>query len=531
MANPEIRPSVTSLEMLCAESPAPPTAMVVFGASGDLAHRKLLPGLAQIHHRGLLSRQFCLLGCGRTPYSDDQFRQEAAGAIRKNSGNPPADVSPTFLEKLYYLTGDYGDAGTYQRLKSRLAELRQKHGIDAEGGNVFYLSVPPFLYQTIIERLGAASLSRKNEPECHQRARLMVEKPFGRDLPSATELNQAMSQWFAESQIYRIDQYLGKETVQNIMVFRFANAIFEPIWNRNHIDNVQITIAETLGVEHRADYYDQAGALRDIFQNHMLQMLALVTMEPPISFDADRVRDEKVKLLRAIRPFECVCEENGPARTPANCRVLRGQYGPGRINGESVPGYRQEKGVAPDSRTETFVAARVLVDNWRWKDVPFYLRTGKRLARKNIEIVVTFKEIPHSLFGSVGLSQMPPNVLVFHIQPEEGISLRFEAKRPGSKACIGTLKMAFSYKSVYGVEMPEAYQRLLLDCMAGDQTLFTRFDGIEVSWRLLMPVLEAWECSPYRPYEYPAGSDSFPQADALLEADGRQWHKPSATSS
>ncbi len=531
MANQEIRPSLTALDMLCAESPAPPTAMVVFGASGDLAHRKLLPSLAQIHERGLLSEPFCLLGCGRTSYSDDQFRQEAAEAIRKNSGNTSAKVPQTFLDKLYYLSGDYGDAGTYERIKSRLAELRQKHGIDAERCNVFYLSVPPFLYQTIIERLGAASLSRKNEPECHQRARLMVEKPFGRDLPSAAELNQAVSQWFTESQIYRIDHYLGKETVQNIMVFRFANAIFEPIWNRNHIDNVQITIAETLGVEHRADYYDRAGALRDIFQNHMLQMLALVAMEPPISFDADRVRDEKAKLLRAIRPFDCAWQGAGPTRAPTNCRVLRGQYGPGQIDGQPVPGYRQEEGVNPDSRTETFVAARVLIDNWRWKDVPFYLRTGKRLARKDTEIIVTFKEIPHSLFGSVGLSQMPPNVLSFHIQPEEGISLRFQAKRPGSKACIGTLKMTFSYKGVFGVEMPEAYQRLLLDCMAGDQTLFTRFDGIEISWRLLMPILDAWQRGSQRPYEYPAGSESFPQADALIEADGRQWHRLGSTSS
>jgi glucose-6-phosphate 1-dehydrogenase len=521
MAKREIQPSV-ALDMICAETPAPPAAMVVFGASGDLANRKLLPSLAQIQERGLLSEPFCLLGCGRTEYSDDHFRQLAADAIHRNASGVSAEATKALLDKLYYLHGDYGDAGTYERIKGRLVGLRQKHGV--EGCNLFYLSVPPFLYETIIERIGAAGMSGKNGHECEKRVRLMVEKPFGRDLQSATALNDTIAKWFEESQVYRIDHYLGKETVQNIMIFRFANAIFEPIWNRNHIDNIQITIAETLGVEHRADYYDKSGALRDIFQNHMLQMLALVAMEPPISFDADRVRDEKVKLLRAVRPFECGVPEAGAA-SPSRCRVIRGQYGPGPIDGAPVPGYRQEEGVDPNSRTETFVAARVLVDNWRWKDVPFYLRTGKRLAAKDTEIVVTFKEIPHSLFASVGLDQMPPNVLVFHIQPEEGISLRFQAKRPGSKICMGTLEMAFRYQDLFGVEMPEAYQRLLLDCMAGDQTLFTRFDSIQISWQLLMPILEAWQRSPDRPPEYPAGSESFPQADALIEADGRQWHK------
>jgi len=507
-----------SMEAICAEPEAPPTAMVVFGASGDLVQRKLLPSLAQLQTRGLLNERFCLLGCGRTPYSDDQFRQEAAEAIRRNSEGSSAEASQAFLDKLHYLSGDYKDATTYERLKIRLTELRKMHGVD--GCNLFYLSVPPLLYQPIIEHLGAASLSERSSPACHLRARLMVEKPFGHDLRSAAELNHAISRWFDESQVYRIDHYLGKETVQNIMVFRFANAIFEPVWNRNHIDNIQITIAETLGVEHRADYYDKSGALRDIFQNHMLQMLALVAMEPPTSFDADRVRDEKIQLLRAIRPFGAE-----PTASSIHDHVVRGQYGAGQVEGQLVPGYREEKGVAPNSQTETFVAARLFIDNWRWKDVPVYLRTGKRLARKHTEIVVTFREIPHSLFGSVGLHDMPPNLLVFQIQPEEGISLRFQAKRPGSKACIGTLRMTFSYKEVFHVEMPEAYQRLLLDSMAGDQTLFTRFDGIEVSWQLVMPILEAWQRSTQPPIEYPAGSESFPQADALTEADGRQWRQ------
>jgi glucose-6-phosphate 1-dehydrogenase len=536
MAVEQIQPFLAALDTICVDTAAPPTAMVVFGASGDLAQRKLLPSIAQINQRGLLSEDFCLLGCGRTEFSDEQFRQTAKEAIEENAGNTSADAVDAVLQKFYYLSGDYDDPATYDRMKQRLAELRKKHGV--QGCNMFYLAVPPVLYETVAERLGAAGLSRKEEPRCHTQARLVVEKPFGRDLESASKLNDTISKWFQESQIYRIDHYLGKETVQNIMIFRFANAIFEPIWNRNHVDNVQITIAETLGVEHRASYYDKSGALRDIFQNHMLQMLALVAMEPPISFDADTIRDEKIKLLRSIRPF--ISRLRSPGCGP-NCSerrdtdplsaighlqpsIIRGQYGPGQIDGQQVPGYRSEEGVDPNSKAETFVAARVLIDSWRWNDVPFYLRTGKRMAKKDTEIIVTFKRVPHSLFGSAGLPEMPPNILAFHIQPEEGISLRFQAKRPGSKICMGTLAMSFSYKQVFGVEMPEAYQRLLLDCMAGDQTLFTRFDSVEAAWQLLTPVLKAWEKSPEAPAEYPAGSESFPEADALVETDGRQWH-------
>ena len=514
MTAEQIQPVLAALETICAEVAAPPTAMVVFGASGDLVSRKLLPSLAQIQERGLLSENFCLLGCGRTEYSDEQFRQLASDAVNESSnGGTSADTVETFVEKLYYLSGDYADPRTYDSIKNRLTELHQKHNID--GCNLFYLAVPPLLYATIIEHLGSSGLSGKNEPQCEGRARLVVEKPFGRDLKTATELNDIISKWFEESQIYRIDHYLGKETVQNIMIFRFANVIFEPIWNRHHIDNVQITIAETLGVEHRASYYDQAGALRDIFQNHMLQMLALMAMEPPTSFGSDQVRDEKAKLLRSIRPIP-------PAHLDS--LFVRGQYGPGVINGDVVPGYRSEKGVNPSSKTETFVAAKLFIDDWRWAGVPFYLRTGKRLAKKDTEIVVTFKRLPHSLFSSAGLTQMPPNILVFRIQPEEGISLRFQAKRPGSKICIGTLAMSFSYRDVFGVEMPEAYERLLLDCMAGDQTLFTRFDSVKTAWQLLTPVLQVWEQSEAAPIFYPAGSESFPQADALLEVDGRKWH-------
>lgn len=514
MAAQNIQPSVAALDIVCAETTSPPTAMVVFGASGDLANRKLLPSLAQIQQRGLLDERFCLLGCGRKEYSDEQFRQIAYDALTEHATNIPADMLKAFTEKLYYLSGDYGAPAFYGKIKNRLATIREKHGVD--GCNVFYLAVPPLLYGNIAEQLGLAGLSSKDDPDCQRCARLVVEKPFGRDLQTAAELNNILYRWFDESQIYRIDHYLGKETVQNIMILRFANAIFEPVWNRNHIDNIQVTIAETLGVEHRASYYDKSGALRDMFQNHMLQMMALVAMEPPISFHADHIRDEKVKLLRSIRPFEL---------DSWNSCFVRGQYGPGAMNGQDVPGYRDENGVGTDSRTETYVAARLFVDNWRWKDVPFYLRTGKRLAKKRTEIAVTFRQVPHSLFGSVGLDEMPPNVLVLKIQPEEGISMRFQAKRPGSKICMGTLNMDFSYNDVFGVEMPESYQRLLLDCMVGDQTLFARLDGVEVAWQLLTPVLEAWRKDKAPPFEYPAGSESFSQADTLVTSGGHQWRK------
>lgn len=509
----EIKPSVTQQDIICAEIAAPPTAMVVFGASGDLTRRKLLVSLFEVFKRGLLNERFYLLGCGRKEISDEQFRQVAEQAIQEESGDTSAKAIAPFINKLYYMSGDYHDTAFYNNIRTKLAELDKKHKV--EGSVVFYLAVPPFLYGSIVEHLCSAGLSSSREPDSKS-FRLVVEKPFGFSLQSAVELNNKIRGCFNESQIYRIDHYLGKETVQNILMFRFANIIYEPLWNRNYIDSVQITIAETIGVEHRASYYDKSGALRDIFQNHMLQMLALVAMEPPISFEADHIRDEKVKLLRSIRPFEM---------DELDDFIVRGQYGPGAINGREVVGYRQEPGINPRSGTETFVAAKLFIDNWRWKGVPFYLRTGKRLAGKNTEIAITFKQVPHSMFISSGLDDIPSNILVLQIQPEEGISLRFQAKRPGSKICMGTLNMNFNYRSIFGIDMPEAYERLLLDCMIGDQTLFTRQDGVEAAWQLLTPLLDAWQDDDRAPYEYPAGSSSFPGADSLIQSDGRKWRK------
>jgi glucose-6-phosphate 1-dehydrogenase len=501
-----IEPRITAASDFCKEMPAPACAMVVFGASGDLTRRKLLKGLFELYKRGLLTEPFYLLGCGRTEYSDDAFRQAAYDVFEKSD----SDLADKFVEKLYYVSGDYGDTAFYDALRQKLAELDKTYRQD--GCHVFYLAVPPTVFGTAIEHLGASGLACQEAKDPKQACRVIIEKPFGRDYESAVALNEQIHRFFKESQVYRIDHYLAKETVQNILVFRFGNAIFEPLWNRNYIDHVQITIAESLGVEHRAGYYEQAGALRDIFQNHMLQLLALIAMEPPTSFEADRIRDEKIRLLRSIHPFEAIDTE-----------IIRGQYASGIIDGREVVGYRHEEGVAPDSKTETFAAARLLIDNWRWKGIPFYLRTGKRLARRLSEVAVTFKKVPHSMFESLGIGELSSNVLVFEIQPDEGISLSFEAKGPGAKTCINTLTMDFTYKRVFGVESPDAYQRVLLDCMSGDQTLFTRHDDVEIAWQLLTPALQKWQKDSSAPYEYPAGSSSFPAADKLIESDGRHW--------
>ena len=504
----EVDLSILRQDIICAETAAGPAGMVVFGASGDLVRRKLLISLFRLFKQDLLSENFFLLGAGRKKLSDEEFREKSRQAIIEKSNVSMPEKIESFITRLYYLSGGYSDISFYNAIKEKIQQLDESY---KTGGNIiFYLSVPPPLYDTIVERLGSAGLS------CSSKTKLVIEKPFGRDLRSAVELNNNIHRCFDESQVYRIDHYLGKETVQNILMFRFANAIFEPIWNRNYIDHIQITIAESDGIEHRGSYYDKSGALRDMFQNHMLQMLSLAAMEPPTSFEADSIRDEKVKLLHSIRPFN---------PDFSNEFIVRGQYQNGIINNKTVPAYRSEPGIEPDSNTETFVAVKLFIDNWRWKDVPFYLRTGKRLAHKDTEIAITFKSVPHSMFASMGLDRMPPNVLVLRIQPKEGILLNFQAKRPGSKSCMTTLTMNFSYEELFGTEAPEAYQRLLLDCMLGDQTLFTRQDGIESAWELLMPILESWEKSDSTPEEYPAGAESFPAAERLIESDGRKWRK------
>ncbi|GAB4369274.1 MAG: glucose-6-phosphate dehydrogenase [Deltaproteobacteria bacterium] len=512
---------VTVREDVCIEATPSPCGIVIFGASGDLTRRKLIPSLFNLSRQGLMPRDFYILGClsyGDSPATDEVFREAVRNALREKHPDLPGEALEDFAGRCAYLPGDYRDPGMYSALAERLKALDSRH--DTSGRHLYYLAVPPALHGPIVERLGASGLVRE-EKDGERWERVVVEKPFGRDLASARELGGKLRSVLTERQIYRIDHYLGKETVQNILMLRFANALFEPLWNNRYVDHVQITAAETLGVEHRAGYYDQAGALRDMFQNHMLQMLALVAMEPPSVFEADRYRDEKVKLLGAIRPFPGNPDELGRL-------LVRGQYRAGTTDGTAVPGYPEEPGVAPGSTTETYVAMKLLVDNWRWAGVPFYLRSGKRLARRISEIAVTFKPVAHSIF----LPNLPelhaPNVLVLNIQPEEGISLTMEAKRPGPKTCMGSLTLEFDYRTVFGVEPPEAYERLLLDCMLGDQTLFVRTDGMETSWSLLTPVLETWMDSSVdgrvAPLgSYTAGSWGPPEADTLLANDGRRW--------
>ena len=486
-------------------------AIVVFGATGDLTARKLIPALYNLARGRMLPGGFSIMGFARRDWSDEQFRAAMKDAVTTYSREPLQDeLWDSFARRLHYVSSNFEDAEGYKRLGERLNSHDTAHG--ASGNRLFYLATPPTAYAEIATRLGEAGLSRGGEAGGW--VRLVVEKPFGRDLESARELDRELGLVFRERQIYRIDHYLGKETVQNIMVFRFGNGIFEPVWNRRYVDNVQVSVAETVGVEGRGSYYEESGALRDMVQNHLLQVVALVAMEPVASFRGDAVRDEKAKVFHAIKPIEDVDRD-----------TVRAQYTAGAIVGEQVPGYRQEEGVSSTSTTETFTAMRLEIENWRWADVPFYLRVGKHLPKRATEVAITFKTAPLPLFRQMGGDNPTPNLLVLRIQPDEGISLRFGAKVPGTRSDVRPVNMDFRYGTSFGVDAPEAYERLLLDAMLGDSTLFTRWDGVEAAWELLDPVLRAWAAgaSPLQTYE--AGSWGPEKATELIERDGREWHR------
>jgi glucose-6-phosphate 1-dehydrogenase len=491
--------------------PAPPCAMVIFGATGDLTKRKLIPALYNLVNDELLTDAFAVVGIGRSPLSEEEFRQHMATDLRQFA---TVDVDEAkldwLLQRLRYVAGDLTDAATFQRLGETLAKVDAELG--TAGNYLYYLAVPPSLFSDYIHRLGEAGLTREDEGKWR---RVIIEKPFGHDLDSARKLNVDIREVLAERQIFRIDHYLGKETVQNIMAFRFGNGIFEPIWNRRYVDHVQITVAETVGVEGRGSYYEEAGALRDMVQNHMFQLLALTAMEPPVSFAADVVRDERVKVLSAIRPFT---DEDVLRFT------VRGQYGEGIVNGERVPAYRSEKSVSPQSNTETFAALEMFIDNWRWADVPFYLRTGKRLPKRATEIAIQFKRAPLMLFRDTPVERLSPNLLVLHIQPDEGISLRFEGKVPGPQMRLGTVRMHFEYADYFGAQPHTGYETLLYDCMLGDTTLFHRTDMVETGWRVVTPILDVWKALAPRNFpNYAANTWGPKEADELIQKDGRKW--------
>lgn len=492
-------------------APVEPCTLVIFGGSGDLARRRLIPALYNLLLDGLLPANFAVLGLGRKQMSDEEFRATVReGVLAHSRQSLMEDRWSDFANHLFYLAGENDDPKTYAALKARAEEIERTMGLP--GNRIFYLSIPPSSFASVCEGLDQSGLAvRTAQPY----ARIIVEKPVGRDLASAQQINAVTGRVFDESQIFRIDHYLGKETVQNLMVVRFANSIFEPIWNHKYIDHVQITVSEAEGVGTRAAYYEEAGALRDMVQNHLLQLLCLVAMEPPYSLDPDVVRNAKMEVLRCLRPI---------AGKDVESYTVRAQYAGGTDHDQPVPGYRRENGVKPDSTTETYVALKCFLENWRWSGVPFYLRTGKAMPRRASEVAVQFKDIPQILFNANAQQPQPPNVLALRIQPEEGLSLRIVSRVPGTRAQTHPVEMDFQYSDVFGRPSPEAYERLLLDVMAGDASRFMRRDAVEASWAWITRILEGWQeqCSRWLP-EYPAGTWGPVEADRLIQEDGRTW--------
>lgn len=503
-------------EGICQIIKAGPCSIVIFGASGDLTRKKLIPALFSLYNNGSISDNFFMVGSARSKMTDEDFQKTVLEILSRDKQLGTSPKINDFVKRCYYHSGDYGDNAAYSSLKEKMNLLHKQYS--TEGNTIYNLAIPATLYPTVVKMLGESELlirSQNNKP-FH---RLIIEKPFGRDYKSAVELNNSINEYASDKQVYRIDHYLGKDTVQNIFVFRYGNSIFEPIWNRNCIDHVQITVAEDIGIGNRAGYYDQAGQIRDMLQNHLMQLLGCVVMEPPISISEENTRDEKKKFHNSIRPFDL---------NDFSESFILGQYDNGIINGEQINGYRNEKDVPPNSYTETFFATKIYIDNWRWQGVPFYLRCGKRLNKKLSKISIVFKKTPTSIFKSLGVSDRLSNTISFNIYPEQGVSLKFQAKLPEHKMCIGTLNMDFSYKREFGSELTSDYSSLILDCFVGDQSLFWRKDNVELSWKLLTPVLEKIENSSEDEKReminmYLPGSWGPRAADRFIEKDGRKW--------